>query len=161
MRGNPTDADFEKRAKEMFGDKRYYENYLAKYVEFINLTTENIEPLRIIASINADSPKRALIPKMREEGWVCLTVTGLNVIGSLGYDIFTNEIEDWQDYITKLSTIDWSRHASIWEGNIVQTGKMMTQTGPVRRAVSLVEEAIGLNFLVEERNKTREERKTF
>lgn len=154
-RGNPTDAEFEKRAKEMLGEAQHYEKYLEKYVKYINHAVRNISVLQDIAMISPDSPKRATIPKLREEGWVCLTVTGLNVIGSLGHDIFVHELEDWEKYIDKLAQVDWSRSGETWQGNIVQGGKMMTQTGPTRVAVDRIEELIGLGAWVNERQNKR------
>lgn len=159
VRGNPADADFEKRAHEHLGEKRQYKEYLTRYVAFINRVTKTIPVLNEISKIDPESPtKKNIIPKLREEDWVCLTATGMNVIGIIGHDLLTNEIEDWEMYVDKLSTIDWKKSAKIWEGTIIQSGRIVTQTSPVRKAAFNVMSAIGLNErLGRERNTLNDE----
>jgi hypothetical protein len=43
------------------------------------------------------------IPIKRQEGWVCLTVTGLNVIGRIGHQLFTSPELD----------VEWTTYAEI------------------------------------------------
>jgi len=40
----------------------------------------------------------------REEGWICLTATGLNIIGRIGHKLFTNaDLErNWKQYAAKM-----------------------------------------------------------
>lgn len=153
MRGSPTDADFERRAKEQLEEKEHYDKYLAKYVQYVNQFTEAIPILKEIASIAPDSPKKSLIPKYRAEGWICLNGTGLNVLGALGHDLITYEVPDWLEVVNRLSEVSWSRDGELWQDNIVSAGRIMTQTGPTRRAVDKLEESIGLDFLVAMRKK--------
>jgi DGQHR domain-containing protein len=146
MRGNPTDPEFEKRAHEELGDPKHYAAYLKWYVDFINRVTNAIPVLSEIANISPDSPKKSRIPKFREEGWVCLTATGLNVIGIIGYELFTNENKDWEFFVDKLGELNWNRKSDYWDGTIILSGRMMTQTGPTRRAAEKVMISIGLKL---------------
>ena len=144
VRGNPADSEFEKRAHELLGEKLHYKKYLAWYVSYINRFTQAIPVLRQIAAIDPDSPKKAQIPKIREEDWVCLTATGMNVLGSIGHEMFTNDVEDWESFTDKLGALDWKKDADIWQGNIIQSGRVITQTSPVRKAAEKAMIEIGL-----------------
>ena len=40
--------------------------------------------------------------------------------------------------------IDWKRDAAIWQGNIIQGTKLLTQQAPVKNAYDKVLQALGL-----------------
>ncbi len=92
-----------------------------------------------IAKLPPGSLEISQIPVKREEGWICLTATGLNIIRRIGHKLFTNaELEkNWKEYAAKLGDpqiVDWKRDAKMWEGNIIQGNKLLTHQVPVRRA---------------------------
>lgn len=145
VRSNPSDVEFEKRAKERLKDEAQYNKTAECYIEYINFLTETIPVLKQISKIPNDSPTRGQIPKFREAGWVCLTATGLNVLGGIGYDLFTHGIVEWRDVVKKLADIDWKRSSGIWEDNIIQNGKLITSNPAVKRAVEKLEAQIGLD----------------
>ncbi len=147
VRRNISDADFEKLSKEQLG-KNVYRNYLSKYVEYINSVTNAIPVLKRISQLPTDSPEKGQIPKLRAEGWVCITATGLNIIGCIGHDLITNGISNWISFVEKLGSIEWNRSAEIWQGNIIQDNRLVTQTMPVKKAIDLVSDAIGLTGVV-------------
>ena len=73
-----------------------------------------------------------------------LNRTGLVVIGTIGYDLFTNSITDWRAYAEKLAAIDWRRSADMWKGNVVlENGKIALGHSAVRSAIQGVCGAIG------------------
>jgi len=49
----------------------------------------SIPVLNTFSQLDIHSPEKGQIEKLREDGWVCLTATGINVLGTLGYDLFT------------------------------------------------------------------------
>jgi DNA sulfur modification protein DndB len=146
LKGNPSDAEFEKRAKERLKDDEQYNKHINSYIDYVNHLTESIPVLKQISQIPTDSPQKGQVPKFREAGWICLTATGLNILGSLGHDLFTYGIMEWKDVVTKLGDIDWSRGAELWQGNIIQGTRLVTQTSPVRKAVEALEEKIGFDI---------------
>jgi DNA sulfur modification protein DndB len=150
LKRNLADADFEKYAKEHLG-KEEYKKYLKNYVEYINYVTNVIPVLKQIAKLPLDSPEKGQIPKFRSDGWICLTATGLNVIGCIGYELFTNGIEDWQSFVDKFADIDWKRTGDIWQGNIIQDLRLVTQAAPVKKAVDILVEKIGLKKEIEKK----------
>lgn len=84
------------------------------------------------------------IGQLREEGWVCLTATGLVVFGTIGYDLFTNGISDWKMYAERLAAIDWRRSGDLWKGDIVlENGEIALGHSAVRSAIQGVCSAIG------------------
>ncbi len=99
--------------------------------------------LKQLSIISMDTPERAKILELRQAGWVPLTATGLNVIGSLGHQFFVNKVENWREYVDKFTQVDWKRTAPIWQGNIIIDDRMYTQTMPIRKAVIALKQAIG------------------
>jgi hypothetical protein len=166
------DADFEKRALELLGQDDQYNVALQKFAEYINYLTgfakdqdtsgeitavrwqpdssiPAIPVWREVAKLPPGSLEISQIPVKRDEGWICLAATGLNIIGRIGHKLFTNaeHEKNWKQYAAKLGdpqVIDWKRGAAIWQGNIIQGNKLLTQQGPVRHAYDQVAQAIGL-----------------
>jgi hypothetical protein len=61
--------------------------------------------------------------------------------------LFTNaELErDWKAYAAKMGdprTVNWRRDSAIWQGNIIQDDKLITQQSMIRKAYERVLEAI-------------------
>lgn len=142
---NVSDSDFDRKAREDFGADTEYANHVKLYVDYVNHITNIIPVLKQISQLPTDTPERGQIPKLREAGWVCLTATGLNIIGSIGNELLTHFTKDWQKYADKLADIDWRRSAEIWQGNIISSGRMNTQTMPLKDAVDKVRNVIGLS----------------
>ncbi len=144
------DVDFEKRALELLGQDDQYNVALRKFTEYINYLTSVIPVWQEIAKLPPGSLEISQIPLKREEGWICLTATGLNIIGRLGHKLFTNaELEkNWKQYAAKLGDsqiVFWKRDAEMWQGNIIQGNKLLTQQVPVRRAYEKVVQAMDFN----------------
>jgi DNA sulfur modification protein DndB len=148
------DDAFEAKAKQLLGsseDERY-KRELEKFVAYINHVTEKIPVWKEMAALPEGTPRNKVTEK-RSEGWVCLMATGLVIIGRIGHELFKNQHKDWQSYADKLGTIDWHKNAHLWDDNIIQNGKVMTQQGPVKGAVDKVRIKIGLPLKELERAK--------
>lgn len=139
------DDQFEKKAKELLGasESEQYAADLERFVEFVNVVTDATPVLKEIAGLPAGTP-RNIIKERRAAGWICLTATGMNILGRIGHELFRDRIRDWQSVATRLGSIDWTRNSLLWDGNIVRAGKLTTQRAPVRTAVEKVRRAIGL-----------------
>lgn len=140
-----TDADFDKLARERINTNEHYQNYLNSYVEYINYITDKIPVLKQISELSMDKPEKAQVEKHRSDGWVCLTATGLNVFGLIGYEFFTDNVSNWKEYVDKFSDIDWKRSADMWQGNIIVDNKIRTQTSPLKAAVDALKQKICFN----------------
>ena len=127
------DATFEVKAKELLGsnDTQHYTDLLEKFVEFVDIVTNAISVLKEIAPLPRGTP-RNIIRERRAEGWICLTATGMVIIGRIGYELFRDRRPDWRDVACRLGEIDWSRSGALWRNNIVRAGKMTTQRQRVR-----------------------------
>jgi DNA sulfur modification protein DndB len=137
------DDDFSTFVHNLLPDKDAYQDALLKYIDYVNFLTENIPVWKEISELKPGIQSNR-IAQLREEGWVCLTATGLVVIGTIGYDLFTNDITDWRAYTRKLAAIDWRRSAEIWKGNIVlENGKIAMGQSAVKAAITEVCAAIG------------------
>ncbi len=143
------DAEFEKRAIELIGQVDQYDAAVEKFTGYINYLTTVIPVWQEIAKLPPGSLETSQIPVKRQEGWICLTATGLNIIGRLGHDLFTNaqRANNWKQYASKMGDpqiIDWKRSAEVWRGTIIQDNKLLTQQVPVRRAYEKVAQAMGI-----------------
>jgi DNA sulfur modification protein DndB len=139
------DAAFEEKAKELLISSDHL-NYVAeqdRFVSYVDRVTEAVPVLKQIAHLPPGVP-RNIIRERRQEGWICLTATGMVIIGRIGYELFKTGNPNWQQYADRLGAVDWSRGAEIWQGSIVRSSKMATQRAPVRVAVEKVRRAIGL-----------------
>lgn len=140
-----SDVPFEDKAQKLVGsnETETYKSARDKFVEFINIATDAIPVLKEIALLESGTP-RNIIKDRRQEGWICLTATGMVVIGRIGYELFRDSRPDWREIAARLGDIDWSRNGPLWQNNIVRAGKMTTQRAPVRVAAEKVRRSMGL-----------------
>ncbi len=140
-----SDSDFEARAISLLGSNStpHYREELAKFAEFINTVVDAVPVLNEIAKLPPGTPRNT-IQERRKEGWICLTATGLNIIGRIGHELFKTQRSDWRELSKRLGSVNWARDGELWAGNIVRDGKITTQRAPVRTAVEKVRDAIGL-----------------
>jgi DGQHR domain-containing protein len=137
------DVDLEKRSIERLGSDSRYEAALTQYAEYVNHLTDVIPVWKEIAGLPVDTLEASRLPSFRAQGWVCLTATGLNLIGRVGHSIFTHGEKNWRQYADRLGQLDWRREAPIWEGNIIQGTRLLTAQGPVKNAFVAVCREIG------------------
>jgi DGQHR domain-containing protein len=160
------DDQFEERAHQLLDDEDRYNDNLKKFVGYINYLTgfsqdasgewkpdPSIRPIQVwnqIARLPLKSLQINQVPIIREAngGSICLTATGLNIIGNIGHRLIADGLlEDWQQYAQKLGDpqlVDWSKEAPMWQRSILQGKKIATTRGPVERAIRQVAYAIGL-----------------
>ncbi len=141
-----SDDLFESKAVNLLGapDSPKYVVVRDRFVEYVNAVTEAIPKLKEIADLDVGL-ERNKIPVAREAGWICLTATGLNIIGRIGHELIVNNNPDWKKYVEALGKIDWQRTGQLWQGNIIKDGKIMTQQSPLKAAVAAVRREIGLD----------------
>lgn len=139
------DEQFETKALTLLGSSNTgtYQAELAQFVAYVDEFTRAIPVLDEIAGLPAGTPRNT-IKQRREEGWICLTATGMVIIGRIGHELFRDRHADWKDFVARLGAVDWSRDGALWQGNIVRAGKMTTQRAPVRVAVEKLRREIGL-----------------
>jgi hypothetical protein len=140
------DDVFETKAKEILGpsDTETYAAERARFTAYISRVTEAIPVMSEIAKTPTTGIERNQIKDCRDKGYVCLTATGLVIIGRVGHELFKKKNANWQSIVAKFSEIDWQRDAQIWQGNIVRDGKMTTQRAWVKVATEKVRRAVGL-----------------
>lgn len=140
------DEQFEQRAVSILlsSDSTQYQEQLDRFVGYVNHFTQSVPVLKAIAAMDNSGFANERVRDFREQGWVCLMATGLVVIGRIGHLLFKHDVADWQRFTVHLGELDWRKAGELWQGNIIQDGRVMTQQVPVRRAVEAVRQAIGL-----------------
>ena len=142
------DAEFEKRAIELLPGEgeQQYRDALEKFSAYINYLTEVMPVWAQIAKLPTGTLEVSQVPGIRDQGWVCLSATGLNIIGRVGHKLFsTAELRtNWKEYAGRLGAVEWKRSAAVWQGNIIQGQRLVTQQTPVKNAFKRVCAAIGL-----------------
>jgi DNA sulfur modification protein DndB len=144
------DEIFEEKATHILisSESPQYQADLRKFTAFVEKVTQSIPILREISATPQVGVPSERVADLRAQGWVCLQATGLVVLGRIAHELFKHEIADWEVYVERLGSIDWRKTGPLWQGNIIQGGKMMTQQTPVKGAVSAVKQAISLGKTV-------------
>ena len=160
------DGAFADVAKELLPTTELYEETLQKFETFVNYLTENLEVWKEVSEVPAGI-QHARLKQIRNRGYVCLTATGLNIIGRIGHELLVNKVTDWQEYAERLAKLDWLKTNPLWadivqpkkdkEGNVVMEDaeingrkekrpvmQLMTNRAPLNRAIFKVSQAIGL-----------------
>jgi len=140
------DDDFESKAKDILGssETEAYRAERARFTEYVNRVTDTIPVLRKIAATPTTGIERNQIKDYRDKGYICLTATGLVIIGRIGHELFKKQNSSWNQVVDRFAEINWERDAEIWRGNIVRDGKMTTQRAWVKVAAEKVRRAVGL-----------------
>jgi hypothetical protein len=131
-------------------EEERFQEELARFVWYINYLTERIPVWKEIARLPVGQMESSKVSGLRAEGWICLTATGLNLMGRVGHRLFSDpEIKQaWEGKAASLAELDWSRDAEIWQGNIVQQGKkgprILTQQAPMKLAFEAMSNLLGL-----------------
>jgi DGQHR domain-containing protein len=144
---------FEEKAKAELGSGNS-PAYIAKrdaYVAFLSAAVDAIPLLHEVSTLTPDLMKTR-IPAFRDEGWVCLSATGLNMIARLGHEMMRDGEENWQEYLAKMSKIDWRRSASIWRGNVVSEDgdRVLTAHKSFGAGVKVLKSSIGWSSKVDD-----------
>lgn len=147
------ELDFEEKAKAelVSGNSPAYKAKRDNYVAFLTAAIEAIPLLKEVSALTPDLMKTR-IPAFRDEGWVCLSATGLNMIARLGFEMMRDGEENWRDYVAKMATIDWRRSASIWRGNVVSEDgdRVLTAHKSFGAGVQVLKEQIGWSAKADE-----------
>jgi DNA sulfur modification protein DndB len=136
------DLDFTKKVQKILYDETIYNDELMKIVHYVNFLTDKIRVWKEISELKPGVTMN-IIPTRRSEGWVCLSVVGLVILGTIGHELFRNQETDWESYAEKLAEIDWRKTGELWKGNIISAGKILNQQKHVREATEQVRKAIG------------------
>jgi DNA sulfur modification protein DndB len=144
-----TDDVFTRKAENLLGSKDSpgYKHWLQQFSDYINAVAQGNQVLSEISSLSSGAlSANSRIPALREEGWICMTTTGLQIIGCIGHELLDqNGPRDWRDYASQLAKLDWSRKNHLWSGNIIAAdGKIVTQSSSVTAALNKVKGELGL-----------------
>jgi hypothetical protein len=160
------DGAFADVAKELLPTTELYEETLQKFETFVNYMTAHLDVWKEVSQVPAGI-QHARLKQIRNRGYVCLTATGLNIIGRIGHELLVNHVGDWEKYAEKLAKLDWLKSNPLWadivqpkkdkEGNVIleeaevngQAEKrpvmqLVTNRAPLNRAIFKVSQAIGL-----------------
>jgi DNA sulfur modification protein DndB len=160
------DGAFADEAKRLLPTAELYDAELEKIETFVNYLTEHLDVWKEVSQVAAGI-QHAKLKQIRNRGYVCLTATGLNIIGRIGHELVLNHAQDWKEYAEKLAKLDWLKTNPLWEdivqpkknkeGNVVSEEvevngekktrpvmQLMTNRAPLNRAIFKVSKAIGL-----------------
>jgi hypothetical protein len=140
------DVEFEKRARERLGTDENYKLYSSRIAEFLNAVTAACPVMHELSQISGGVDLNRVSVR-RNEGWLVLSATGLVVVGLIGFEILTKNVENWREYAKRLGELDWRRSNPEWHGILV-TGekdkeKIITSQSSVKAAVTKIRELIG------------------
>ncbi len=161
------DEDFESKAHGLLSTEEKFQHEMGKAVAYINRVTEAVPVLTKLAELGPDAPL-SKVAEIRDNaaaggGYVCLSATGLVILGRIGHEMFekysdTGNDPNWQTFADRVGSVPWEKKAPIWEGNVVvphtvkgrkgqpdRVGLRILQVAnPISRAADLVRAKIGL-----------------
>jgi DNA sulfur modification protein DndB len=68
----------------------------------------------------------------------------MHAIGRVGNELLIRHRHDWKDYVSKLSSINWSRNNPEWEGRVLIQDKISKSHTSILLASALIKQKIGL-----------------
>jgi len=161
------DPVFAEKAKDLLPTQEHYQEALQKFEDYVNYLTEHLDVWKEVSQVPAGI-QHAKLKQIRSRGYVCLTATGLNIIGRIGHELILN-VPDWKGHAHKLAKLNWSKSNPLWE-DIVQPKKnkegkvvmeeveingrkenrpvmqIVTNRAPLNRAIFKAAQAIGLSW---------------
>jgi DGQHR domain-containing protein len=155
------DEEFESRAQALLSNDQAFDREMDKAVSYINRVTDSIPVLQQLAQM-APNATASRIAEVRDDpdaggGYVCVSATGLVILGRIGHELFRDHSEEWQTFVDRLGSVPWEKNAPIWDGNVVvpymikrkgkseQPGlRILQSANPISRAADLVRLQIGL-----------------
>jgi DNA sulfur modification protein DndB len=141
-----SELDFEDKARADLKSGNSPE-YIAKRDAYVTFLTEVFEAIPLLKEVSTLTPDlmKTRIPAFRDEGWVCLSATGLNILARLGFEMLRDNEPNWRDYVKRLTDLDWRRTAPIWKGNVVSEDgdRILTAHKSFRLGVEVLKKEIG------------------
>jgi DGQHR domain-containing protein len=115
-----SELDFEEKAKAELASSTSSEYHAKRdaYVAFMTTVVDAIPVFKEVAALTPDLLKTR-VPAFRDEGWVCLSATGLNMLARIGFEMIRDGEANWRVYVKRLGEVDWRRTADLWKGNVV------------------------------------------
>lgn len=112
----------------------------------LQVLTERMVPWNEVVQLPTLGAAADRIADLRGE-YLSMTATGLVIIGRTVYQINklpgVTEIERLDMYGQLATEINWRRDADIWQGSVVNGGKLVTNRGPIALAVERVWNELG------------------
>jgi DNA sulfur modification protein DndB len=147
------EGPFLEKAKQLLPGESEYQSVLAKFVSYINILTEHLPAWKEAANI-LPGPDLNRIKILRAKPTLAWSATGLNIIGRLAYDLFTDPtIKDWRPYAEQIGKLNFNKSNPLWKDVLtlkknksgIDVWHISTQRGPVMRAVGMARQEIGLD----------------
>ena len=89
--------------------------------------------------------KEALTYELREQ-YVHAHAVALQSIGNIGADLLSHNQSDWQEILTGLSKIDWSRQNKSWEGRALVHGRLSKARTNVLLTGNYIKNCLGITL---------------
>jgi DNA sulfur modification protein DndB len=167
------DESFNEKARDEFQTEVATQAYSQKLAEYVNFITERLPVWREVSRIPKEMQYAKLKGIRERGGYLCLTATGLNIMGLVCHNLMLRfgevwEQGGWKPYAEALAKLDWSKsNHELWSdvlseakdklGNlktesVTENGqlvkrtvwKIATQRHPVESAFAKVIKAIDL-----------------
>ncbi len=151
------DDAFYTLADNALSNPESFRRWVTSRVMFLDALTALIPDWKVIAELPAPKgPQSDIIlnrmKELRAVGSVALTAAGLNALGMVSSAVLTpmmvkGSIPPAQALAERLApfqTVDWKREAQMWQGNIVQEGRIRTQTTSIKDAARALKHVLGI-----------------
>lgn len=152
-----SDDDFYKTAKEQLNDPIAFDDWVNSRITILEVLTELIPEWNEVAALpkpgGADGPTvyREMRRIREERDPVSLTAAALSALALVSYHILhyqhgnlpTND--ELKMKLTVLSEVDWRKSAIMWQGNLVQNGRVSAHSTAVKEGAKKILEVLGMD----------------
>lgn len=162
------DTTFAEKARQLLPTNELYQTELEKLKTYVNVLTSQLGVWKEVSEVPGGI-QHAKLKHIRSRGYVCLTATGLNIIGRIGHELLTYHPSDWERYAQKLAKLNWLKSDPLWtdivqekrnkEGSLVSEEvevdgrkksrtvmQIVTNRAPLNRSIYKVAKEIGLSL---------------
>ena len=90
--------------------------------------------------------QKQIVKKSLREDYIITQNIVLYALGKIGGFIYNHKISNWDEYIEKLSSINWLRTNSEWQGIAIEDGKISKKSTNVTLTYIKIKQLIGLEL---------------
>lgn len=135
-------------AIEQLATREQQDAAIKRAVEMVAALAPAMDPWSRILQMPDTGPEANKIATLREE-FLNMTATGLNIIGRVGYVIYTNAGSDRRgrdEFFSRLAALDWRKSSPFWSGTVIAAGttKVVTSRAPLDHAFHRVRKEINI-----------------
>ena len=117
-------------------------------VDYWDIVSKNIPEWNLLV-------QKKVNPSELRTNYVHAHTNVLNALGMVGYVLTTEFPDNWKEKLKGLRKVDWQKSSPIWEGKIMNDGRMTKTRLGIKQAANEILQHCGLNKTLDEFEENR------